>query len=304
MASGLPEKKNFRRSRRAGQGFTTGEGWVTTSDPLEELHLLALKHALKRALMLFAPSLALPHYDPRKHHLFDPLTHRLVSHSDLVVPSGQAIYDLRVFGRYDLRTHKIVSADDDTGRFDRDSLLAPAQALCIGREPISSDRYLIALRQLEHGSGLCLDACTAAPRDDVRKAITDFGYTYQAIDIRPGENVRQEDLTALSFETGSVARILSCDTLEHVPDYIAALREMHRVLEPGGMAIIHVPIYYVDRAEGEPTAPTADPWEHVRYFSARELAKLLKGAGFTVLRELVCYDYGAVTYVVYKGVQL
>ncbi len=67
------------------------------------------------------------------------------------------------------------------------------------------------------------------------------------------------------------------------------------------MAIIHVPIYYVDRAEGEPTAPTIDPWEHVRYFSARELAKLLTDAGFTALRMLVCFDYGAVVYVAMKG---
>ena len=35
--------------------------------------------------------------------------------------------------------------------------------------------------------------------------------------------------------------LVVCDVLEHVPDHLAAMREMYRVLAPGGCAIITVP---------------------------------------------------------------
>ncbi len=69
--------------------------------------------------------------------------------------------------------------------------------------------------------------------------------------------IRHEDLTSLSFADGSFDVILSFDVLEHVPDYAAALREMSRILVPGGSLIASFP-FDIDAAETEIRA-TIDP---------------------------------------------
>ena len=53
--------------------------------------------------------------------------------------------------------------------------------------------------------------------------------------------LRHEDVTALSFADNALDVIISCDVLEHVPDYRAALTEFSRVLVPGGRLILTVP---------------------------------------------------------------
>lgn len=67
---------------------------------------------------------------------------------------------------------------------------------------------------------------------------------YQGPDQR-GEivnGVRNEDMCRLTYQDTSFDLVLSSDTLEHVPDFKAALRESHRVLRPGGRHIFTVPI--------------------------------------------------------------
>ena len=60
--------------------------------------------------------------------------------------------------------------------------------------------------------------------------------------------VRHENLQALSFEDGSFQHVLSFDVLEHVPDHYRALREVHRILAPGGTFLFTAP-FYEDREE-------------------------------------------------------
>ena len=50
-----------------------------------------------------------------------------------------------------------------------------------------------------------------------------------------------EDLRELSYADGSFDLLLTSDTLEHVPDFRAALRETRRVLRPGGRHVFTVP---------------------------------------------------------------
>ena len=62
---------------------------------------------------------------------------------------------------------------------------------------------------------------------------------------RSGEVIdgsRNEDICRLTYDDGSFDLVLSSDTLEHVPDYRAALSETRRVLRPGGRHIFTVPI--------------------------------------------------------------
>jgi len=54
--------------------------------------------------------------------------------------------------------------------------------------------------------------------------------------------VRNEDISRLTYADGSFDLVLSSDTLEHVPDFRAALRETRRVLRSGGRHVFTVPI--------------------------------------------------------------
>lgn len=56
------------------------------------------------------------------------------------------------------------------------------------------------------------------------------------------------DMQAMSYPDESFDLIVHSDTLEHVPDSLAALRECHRVLRTGGAMIYTVPVVF-----GRPT---------------------------------------------------
>ncbi len=57
--------------------------------------------------------------------------------------------------------------------------------------------------------------------------------------------LRHEDVTQLSFPDARFDIVGSFDVLEHVPDYRRALRELARVIKPGGHAILTFP-YRID----------------------------------------------------------
>lgn len=235
-----------------------------------------------------------------RRRTFDPVTHGTYElGKQLLVGANQSVYDPSVFGRYDKATQRVVARDGaDAGVWELglDELIADAQDHQRGApDSVVWDRYDIVLSLVGPGTGLCLDACTASPEPRVRERIEALGYSYRPVDIDgDGDPVERQDVTALTYADGSVARILSLDTLEHVPHYEKALREFHRVLEPGGLLYVHVPAYYFDRAESAPLDPDGDPWGHVRYFSARELVRNVIATGLIPRRVQLHLDYGAV----------
>jgi len=65
------------------------------------------------------------------------------------------------------------------------------------------------------------------------------GVEYIGCDFQEGTNVdRVEDIHNLSFADESIGTVVSCETLEHVHDPLRAMREVYRVLKPGGVAVI------------------------------------------------------------------
>jgi SAM-dependent methyltransferase len=91
------------------------------------------------------------------------------------------------------------------------------------------------------------------------------------------------DAGRLPFAAGSFDFVTCTETLEHVVDYRLALREVARVLRPGGRAAVSVPdplpeliIFNVSEMY------RTDPWGHRRIFSGGGIVRAVEEAGLTV----------------------
>lgn len=96
------------------------------------------------------------------------------------------------------------------------------------------------------------------------------------------------DLTRAPHPDGAFTAILCNHVLEHIPDDRAAIREIHRLLEPGGWALLMVPTVKSGPTQEDPTL--SDPAERERRFGQADHFRLygndygdrLREAGFEV----------------------
>jgi SAM-dependent methyltransferase len=97
------------------------------------------------------------------------------------------------------------------------------------------------------------------------------------------------DIQGIPYDADSFDVILCVHVLEHVPDDAQAMRELHRVLRPGGFAIVGVPLdrsreaTYEDPAIVSPEERRRAFWQddHVRLYG-RDFPERLRAAGFDV----------------------
>ena len=81
-----------------------------------------------------------------------------------------------------------------------------------------------------------------APERQLRERIRRTASRHTTADCDRGDCDLRLDISAMQQVAGSSYDVLiACDVLEHVPADASAFREIHRVLKPGGVAILTVP---------------------------------------------------------------
>lgn len=111
---------------------------------------------------------------------------------------------------------------------------------------------------------------------------------YVSADLEHGDILFRTDITDLALPDASFDVIFCAHVLEHVGDDRRALREMRRVLTPGGYALLPVPPIRVAVTEEDPTL--TDPEERRRRFGhpehvrrcGRDYPERIREAGFRV----------------------
>lgn len=111
------------------------------------------------------------------------------------------------------------------------------------------------------------------------------------------------DIHQLPFADNEFDALFCNHVLEHVDDDLQAMRELHRVLKPGGWGIVQIPLFYPlpEKTYEDPTITS--PAEREKAFGQRDHVRLygkdyterLQGAGFEAkedwfVRELPAID--------------
>ncbi|WP_420120750.1 class I SAM-dependent methyltransferase [Nakamurella sp.] len=143
-----------------------------------------------------------------------------------------------------------------------------------------------------------------APEPRLARALRKVGFTeYIMGDLHAEgysypDDVLDIDATNIPFAADSFDLILCSHVLEHIPDDSRAIRELARVLRPGGTAILQVPISANTQDTLEDFSVT-DPkareqvfgqFDHVRIYGQDYVDRLAAG-GFTVKRVDVASKY-------------
>jgi SAM-dependent methyltransferase len=121
--------------------------------------------------------------------------------------------------------------------------------------------------------GYFLDmGCGNKPYENLYKPVT---ASQTGCDIMQSDKNRVDVIcpaTALKFENDSFDSILCTQVLEHVYDHQTMIREVHRVLKPGGHIILTVPFAWELHEE---------PYDYFR-FTKHALKELFENSGLTI----------------------
>jgi len=115
------------------------------------------------------------------------------------------------------------------------------------------ERDLVGCRVLEIGCGRGELACRLAAWKTAPRALVAADFAESAVRLGRGRAAREclgtirwtvANMQQIPFRDGTFDTVISCETIEHVPAPVEALREVHRVLRPGGRLLMTTPNYF------------------------------------------------------------
>nr|WP_321410717.1 methyltransferase domain-containing protein [uncultured Carboxylicivirga sp.] len=132
-----------------------------------------------------------------------------------------------------------------------------------------------------------------SPSRSFYRAMKNKSKNYVTSDLS-GDFISDEsyDITDINCHDNSFDLIICYHILEHIPNDIQAMKELYRVLKPGGFCIIQTPFKDGENYENyEITDPNErtihfGQWDHVRIYSVNGLKKRLEKIGFIVKDEI------------------
>jgi SAM-dependent methyltransferase len=143
----------------------------------------------------------------------------------------------------------------------------PRPAACPGCD--SRERQRLLYLYLHERTNLFKDRLRVlhvAPEDCLQpKLASSPNIDYISADLSSSTAMTRMDITDIQFPNGSFDVILCSHVLEHVGDDRRAMRELHRILRPGGWAILQVPVDSSQEHTFEDPRVT-DPRERERLF--------------------------------------
>lgn len=96
--------------------------------------------------------------------------------------------------------------------------------------------------------------------------------------LRTGRPAVQADIERIPYQSDTFDIATSFDVVQSVPDDRAALREMARILKPGGYAVLNVSALELLRADH------AEVWNELRRYTPASAGRLVGDAGLQVVR--------------------
>jgi len=111
----------------------------------------------------------------------------------------------------------------------------------------------------------------------------------RAAEERPAATLIQGDAQNLPFADNSFDLVVSCETIEHLPDVASAVRGMHRVTRPGGKLFLTTPnyanfmgLYEVYSRFRHPSREDDQPFDRRQWFP--QILRWVRQAGWTIQR--------------------
>ncbi|MBN2174964.1 MAG: methyltransferase domain-containing protein [Bacteroidales bacterium] len=129
-----------------------------------------------------------------------------------------------------------------------------------------------------------------APNEAIKRVLrTNQNLDYLSADINPDMVMEQMDITGIQYPDDTFDAIICNHVLEHIPEDRKAMKELYRVLKPGGWAILQVPFSKISQETFEVPEITK-PEDREKYFGQNDHVRIygldypnrLKQAGFRV----------------------
>lgn len=140
-----------------------------------------------------------------------------------------------------------------------------------------------------------MSALHFAPEAVFRKYFRKIFLHYETADLESRNVDHQADLLSLPFSDHTYDIVYASHVLEHIDDDVKAISEIRRILKPGGIAILPVPIvaaktieYTTPLEDGHVRAPGKDYFE--RYKQQFVQVKVFTSYDFTERYQLFNYE--------------